>query len=278
MKHHPLPKPILRWPGGKRRLLKHILPLIRPHKTYVEGFAGGLALLLAKERSPAEIVNDIDGDLVNLYRHAQYHLDALIAEVEWTTHSRQNLSDLIQQPGLTGLQQAARFLMRNRMSFGGYGSTYAVTRDAQASRSAVLEALRALNSRLDKVSVENLPYERLLALYDGPKTLWFLDPPYTSGETGLYPVWTAQQMATFASAVADLRGDWIVTVNDSPANRALFRRHNITPVEHQSGGGNRLTHPGAMLRELIIQRKKARTHQPLKAAEKPLQRPLLPAA
>lgn len=111
-------RPIVRWPGGKTRLLKHLLPLIRPHKTYVEAFGGGL---------------------VNLYRHAQYHLDALIDEVRWTLNSREELAGLIAQPGLTGLQRAARFLLRNRMSFGGGGKQFAVTRQAQPSRAGVLD-------------------------------------------------------------------------------------------------------------------------------------------
>lgn len=131
-------KPIVRWPGGKTRLLKHLLPLIRPHKTYVEAFAGGMALMLAKPKSSAEIVN---GDLVNLYRHAQYHLDALIEEVRWTLNSRQDMTDLVRQPGLTGLQQAARYLLRNRLSFGGAGENFAVSKQAQPSRANVIQLL-----------------------------------------------------------------------------------------------------------------------------------------
>jgi len=81
-------KPILRWPGGKTRLLPEILPRIRAHRLYVEAFSGGLAVMLAKPRSTAEVINDINGDLVNLYRHAQFHIDALVAEVEFTLVSR----------------------------------------------------------------------------------------------------------------------------------------------------------------------------------------------
>lgn len=58
------PKPVVRWPGGKTRMLSKILPLLRPHSTYVEAFGGGLAVLLAKLRSPGEGVNDINGDVV----------------------------------------------------------------------------------------------------------------------------------------------------------------------------------------------------------------------
>lgn len=74
-------RPILRWPGGKRRMLKRILPKITPHVCYCETFAGGLAVLLAKERSEVEIVNDLNGTLVALYRNLQYHLPALLAEM-----------------------------------------------------------------------------------------------------------------------------------------------------------------------------------------------------
>ncbi|MGV3661345.1 MAG: DNA adenine methylase [Prosthecobacter sp.] len=259
-------KPILRWPGGKTRLLPSILPLIRPHKLYAEGFAGGLATLLAKPPSAAEVINDINEDLVNLYRYAQFHLDALIHEVEFTLASRADLAALVEQPGLTGLQRAARFLLRNRLSFGGGGTSYAVSKRPQPSRAAVLELLRAFNARLDKVSVENLPYERLFKNYDSPETLWFLDPPYSAGEVDAYEAWTDVTMAEFAARVEQLAGDWIVTVNDCPKNRALFARHEITPVVTNSGAVNRKSLPKATFGELIVRRRLGRAAVPVRRA------------
>jgi DNA adenine methylase len=249
-------KPVVRWPGGKTRLLGDLLPLIRPHTTYVEAFGGGLAVLLAKERSKCEIVNDINGELVALYRCAQFHLDALIGEIEWTLTSRSNLADFLAQPGLTEIQRAARFFLRNRMSFGGSGTSYAVAKaTGQPSRLNVLEGLRALNVRLDKVSVENLSYERLMANYDSPETLWFFDPPYSAGAVDAYGMWSDEEMRGFATRVMALKGDWIVTVNDSPLNRELFGRHDVTPVVTRSGSVNRRLKPDATFGELIIRRR-----------------------
>lgn len=260
-------KPIVRWPGGKTRLLKHILPLFREHNLYVEAFGGGLAVMLGKERSRAEIVNDANGELVNLYRYAQFHLDALIQEVAFTLNSRANLAALVVQPGLTGLQRAARFLLRNRMSFGGNGRDFAVTRDASPSRENVLECLRALSARLDKVNVENLPYERLFRLYDRADTLWFLDPPYTAGRTDVYDVWTAETMAEFAGRVDQLQGDWIATVNDCPQNRRLFERHEIVPVTTASGTVSRKIRPAATFGELIVRRRLPRASPAFRPAQ-----------
>lgn len=254
----PHSKPIVRWPGGKTRLLASILPLMRPHKLYAEAFGGGLAVLLAKEPSGTEIVNDLNGDLVNLYRYAQYHLDALIQEVAFTLNSRADLDDLVKQPGLTGLQRAARFLLRNRLSFGGSGTSYAVSKRPQPSRAGVLELLKAFNARMDKVSVENLPYERIFANYDSPDTLWFLDPPYSAGRVDTYDAWTDATMTAFAERVEQLQGDWIVTVNDCAHNRRLFAGHEIMPVVTSSGAVNRKTRPSATFGELIIRRRRVR--------------------
>ncbi|MBE7497131.1 MAG: DNA adenine methylase [Verrucomicrobiaceae bacterium] len=250
------PKPIVRWPGGKTRLLARLLPLIRPHELFVEAFAGGAAVTLAKEPSRTEILNDLNGQLVNLYRHAQFHLEALVAEVEFTLNSRADLEAIIEQPGLTGLQQAARYLLRNRLSFGGNGGSFAVSKQAQPSRAAVLEKLRSFSARLDKVAVENLPFERLFQNYDSARTFWFLDPPYTAGEVDNYDAWDHARMADFAARVVNLKGDWLVTVNDTPENRELFKGHEVQPVVSHSGAVNRLKLPDATFGELVIRRGK----------------------
>jgi DNA adenine methylase len=252
-------KPVLRWPGGKRRLVKQILPLFRPHTCYVEAFGGGLAVLLAKDRSPIEIVNDINRDLVSLYRCAQFHLDALCAEIEWTLNSRANMADFISQPGITELQRAARFLCRNKVGFGSSMTSYAVQKasggGATVSRAGTLELLRGVSARLDKVSIECVAYERLFKLYDAPATLWFLDPPYVNGEVEAYEGFTEAQMTEFADRVHALQGDWVVTVDDCPLNRALFGKDEFTAVETSSGAVNRRLKPAAKFGELIIRRR-----------------------
>ncbi|MBD3610550.1 MAG: DNA adenine methylase, partial [Gammaproteobacteria bacterium] len=82
-------KPIVPWMGGKRRLAKFILPYINGHKTYVEPFAGGAAIFFMKEPSKVEVINDINGDLVNLYRVVKYHLDELVRHFRWALVSRE---------------------------------------------------------------------------------------------------------------------------------------------------------------------------------------------
>ena len=84
-------RPALHWPGGKSELLKYLLPIVggTPHDLYCEPFAGGLAVLCAKKRSRYEIVNDLDGDVVNFYRIVKYHCEAFLSECEMVPNSRE---------------------------------------------------------------------------------------------------------------------------------------------------------------------------------------------
>lgn len=82
--------PIVPWQGGKRRLVSQLTQNIPEHKCYVELFAGGAALFFMRETaSKVEVINDLDGELVNLYRVVQHHLEEFIKQFKWALVSRQ---------------------------------------------------------------------------------------------------------------------------------------------------------------------------------------------
>jgi len=235
--------------------LDEIFPHIPPHDCYVEPFAGGLAVLLAKERSKLEVLNDINGDLVNFYRCVRFHSDVLLTELEFVLNSREEFHDFRHQPGLTDLQRAARWFFRNKTCFGGaqmssFGAGPAGG-GSNNSRSARMEAIRALNLRLDKVCIEQLDWERCLELYDRPSTFFFLDSPYTDCDAGMYSTWTATDIQRLRDRVFCLKGKWLVTLNDTPAIRAIFHDCQIRSVSRQRGIRNQSGEEG-IYRELII--------------------------
>jgi DNA adenine methylase len=238
--------PLLSWPGGKTRLLKHLLPFIPEHSGYIEVFAGGLALLLAKEPSKLEVVNDIHGDIVNLYRVAKYHPDALTKELEFLLASRrvlQDLNELLKTNALTDVQRAAYFLHCNKTSFGGSGTSLAVARDPGSSavigKERLLANIQAFSQRLNRVVVENLDYRHVFKLYDHPGNFMFLDPPYLNTKAKNYRGWSEIEMHQFAAEVKKLKSRWIVTVDDSPLNRELWKHHHFIAVATQNGAVNR---------------------------------------
>ncbi|MDK4667224.1 DNA adenine methylase, partial [Kingella kingae] len=114
--------PIIPWMGGKRRLAKHLLPKFPEHQCYVELFAGGAALFFMREqRAQCEVVNDINGELINLYRVVQHHFDEFTRQFNYTLSSREVFTRLHATPPklLTDIQRAARFFYLQCNTFGG---------------------------------------------------------------------------------------------------------------------------------------------------------------
>jgi DNA adenine methylase len=225
-------KPMVSRPGGKTRMLKHLMPIIGgiPHQLYVEPFCGGAAVLLAKQPSHREVINDIDGELINLYKQVKHHLPAVVHELRLMVESRQLFAESKLHPGTTEIQRAASFAYRNFYSFGGDNDSFGVKRLGFSTRSHLLRKIAATSRRLDRVTVEHLSWDRCLALYDCPPALFFCDPPYTEGEVRAYNAWTAEDVARLREALSRLKGKWVVTLNDCEANRAAFRGCRIKAV------------------------------------------------
>lgn len=114
--------PIIPWMGGKRRLAKHLLPMFPEHSCYVELFSGGAALFFLRQiPAKVEVLNDINGQLVKLYRVVQHYFDEFVRQFEWTLTSRETFASLQNTPPecMTDIQRAARFFYLQHNAFGG---------------------------------------------------------------------------------------------------------------------------------------------------------------
>ncbi len=212
-------------PGSKRRLLPQILPLIPEHRIYVEPFAGALAVFLAKQRVPLEVVNDADGELITLYRYAKWHPEALVAELDRHLNSRADFDALRRNPGFTDLQRATRWFLlkvcsfgakcesfgRGRRSFRGYRTEYHGT------------LLRELSERLRAVQIECGDWAKVVDFYDSPETFHYFDPPYVACADTAYAAFTEADMARIRATLDTLQGRWMLSCDDSPACRRVFK-------------------------------------------------------
>jgi len=233
-------RPVVRWPGGKTCLLKKLLPLIPEHTCYMEPFGGGLAMLLAKPRSVVEVINDTHGDLINFYRCVRFHCEALLAEIEFVLNSRREFHDFRAQPGLTDIQHAARWFIRNKIGFGGSDTSFGVSvSHGLPSRENRMAAIRELNLRLDQVTIENLDWQRCLKIYDRPTTFFFLDPPYVGTHIAAYEGWEKFDVYVLREALDQLQGRWLLTFNDCKMVRGIFCDCLIQSVTRSRGINNK---------------------------------------
>lgn len=247
--------PIIPWLGGKRRLADTLLSRFPSHECYVEVFAGGAALFFMRPPAAVEVINDINGELINLYRVVQHHLEEFVRQFKWALTSRtvfQWLKDTRPET-LTDIQRAARFYYLQQACFGGKvaGQTFgtATTSPPGLNLLRLEETLSAAHLRLASAYIEQLHWEACIVRYDRPHTLFYLDPPYweTEGYGVDFPL---EQYVLMAARLAQLKGKAIVSLNDHPEIRRIFAAFQMETLDinYQVGGSDKLV----ARREVII--------------------------
>lgn len=221
-------RPMLPWIGGKRRLAGQIIPLFPEHECYVEVFAGAAAIFFEKEPARVEVLNDVHGELVRLYRVVQHHLEEFVRQFKWALTSREMYRWTASTPPetLTDIQRAARFYYLQKLGFGGKvdGQTFgtATTSKGRLNLLRLEEDLSAVHLRLHQVTVENLDWADCVRRYDRAHTLFYMDPPYF-GTAGYGSEFGLEQYQQMAELLRTMKGKAVVSVNDIPAMRSAFK-------------------------------------------------------
>lgn len=248
-------KPIIPWIGGKRRLAKRIIPLLGEHNTYVEPFAGGAAIFMMKAPSKVEVINDINSDLVTLYRVVRNHLEEFVRHFRWALVSREEFltAKAVDPSTLTDIQRAARFYYLQRLAFGGKveGRTFGVDngRPPRLNLLRIEEDLSDAHLRLARTTIEHLPWQECIRRYDRDDAVHYLDPPYwgTEGYDVDFGLEQYQEMAELAKSI---KGRMLISVNDIEEMREAFAGLHMEsiPITYTVGGNKN----AAQRRELLI--------------------------
>lgn len=228
--------PIIPWIGGKRRLAKRIIPMFPEHGCYVEPFCGAAAIYFLKDQAKTEVLNDINGELVNLYRVVKHHLEEFVREFKWSLTSRQMFKWLQDTPEetLTDIQRAARFFYLQKNAFGGKVSRQTFgTATTSAPRLNLLrleEDLSHAHLRLSQTFIEHLAWDKCITKYDRDHTLFYCDPPYY-GTEGYGVDFCIEQYDRMAELARTIKGKMVISVNDIPEMRQAFAGLNMESVD-----------------------------------------------
>lgn len=237
--------PIIPWIGGKRRLANQILPLFPDHTCYVEPFCGAAALYFMKPPAKVEVINDINGELVNLYRIVKHHLEEFIRQFKWALTSRKIYEWMQITPSetLTDIQRAARFYYLQKLAFGGKvdGQTFgaATTSAPRLNLLRLEEDMSQAHLRLSRTTIEHLGWQECVNKYDREHTLFYCDPPYW-GTEGYGVGFGLEQYDQMASLAKSIKGKMIISVNDIPEMREAFAglRMETVSIRYTVGGQN----------------------------------------
>lgn len=193
-------RPVLRYHGGKWRLAPWIIGFFPEHRAYVEPYGGAASVLMRKPKACAEVYNDLDGEIVNLFRVLRDRGDELVRAIELTPFSREEFHQsflFAEDP----IERARRTVMRSLMGFG--GNLTRPNRDQSPQRTGFRtyskknrgsipagdwrnypDALPQIIDRLRGVIIENRSALDVIRMHDAADTLHYVDPPYVHATRG----------------------------------------------------------------------------------------------
>ena len=186
--------------GAKQRLAARIVASLPPHNAWVDAFCGSAAVTLAKKPVPIEVINDLNGEVVNFFRQLRDNSAEMCRLLKLTPYAREELQlTRLPEAKLSGLERARRFFVAAMMAIngcfgkaeGGFSFSNSYTRRGMEARVSRWEAmpgyLGLIADRLSQVRIENKDAIRLFRDFmDRPATLVYLDPPYLADRKSGY--------------------------------------------------------------------------------------------
>lgn len=180
-------RPLLKYHGGKWLLAPWILSFMPEHRVYCEPFGGGGSVLLRKNRAHEEVYNDLDGEIVNLFKVVRDHGEELKRKLELTpySHDEYNLS---REPTEDVIEKARRTVVRSFMGRNPSSATQlnGTFKGKQVNSHTTIakvwmkypDAIASMIERLKGVIIENDDAVNVIKRHDSPDTAFYVDPPY----------------------------------------------------------------------------------------------------
>jgi DNA adenine methylase len=250
-----------KWVGGKSKLRKKIVSMLPPHECYVEVFAGAAWVLFGKRPSKVEVLNDIDGEVINFFRTIKEQPEDFIASFEWDLAGREEFNRLrdLDPALLDPVARAHRFYYLIMAGWGGElrhpRFQTSVSDNGHGNRligamNSLRDRIIPVHTRLRTVIIEHLDWQDCIARYDKGATIMYLDPPYPRNNCNYQfnlREWHVHQ--EIAKSMRQAKANCLLTTYDLPELRELFTGFYITPVDFPSGMPG---HNGRRNREIIV--------------------------
>jgi DNA adenine methylase len=254
-------RPLVRYHGSKWVVAPWIINFLPKHRVYVEPYGGGAAVLLRKARSHEEVYNDLDSDIVNLFRVTRDNGEKLKALLQYTPFSREEYLQAY-KPTDDPIEQARRTVIRAFMGRANTGATGkisdngSITTGFRASShgcgktaakvwASFPEALDGLIERLKGVVIENKEALKVIDLHDSADTLFYVDPPYpfSARDSGIdyrYEM-SDQDHVELAEKLNNVKGMVIVSGYHSDLYNELYKNWFVKEKKTYSDGNKSIS-------------------------------------
>lgn len=218
------------WFGGKGKVAHHIIKHFPPHKCYVEPFGGAAHVLVRKEPVKCEVYNDIDGDVVNFLLVARNEPERLRQACSSLPYSRElynkwRKEELPEDP----FERAVRYFYLNRSAIAKgnknpFSTGWRHGKDHNTARSYQLacQAIEAFAERMKNVMIDQRDFRDIIRVYDGPNTLFYVDPPYVGREKQYKGGFSEKDHHDLAEMLNNIKGKAVVSYYEHPLIDELY--------------------------------------------------------
>jgi len=221
--------------GGKSRLIKKIIPLFPPHKFYAEIFGGAAWILLNKPLSMIEIFNDIDGNMINLFRIIRDFPGEFINRLTYDIIARETFDNYknIDLQSLDPFDRAVKYYYVYCNSFSADMISF-IKRDRATNpnrfHTRLPKIILPFAERMINVIIENLDFRDFFKKYNGKEWLFYLDPPYYGVEGYSHP-FLEQDHIDLSELLKNFKGKFVLSYNDNEVIRKLYSQFNISTLD-----------------------------------------------
>ena len=247
------------WVGGKKALRDDVIIRMPPfYDKYIEVFGGaGWVLFRKTPENEAEVFNDFNSNLVNLYRCVRDNPAKLKYKLRYVLNSREDFRWIVflHKKGIFtrfhDYDRAAKFYQLIRYSYGSALESFASQPHSIWNDFPLIDMA---SRRLQKVIIENQDFEVLIKHYDSPGSFFYCDPPYYATESYYKDVgFTKNDHVRLRDTLSKIKGKFLVSYNDCPEIRELWAYEgiHIESVSRMDNFRQRYS-GGAMYNELFI--------------------------
>lgn len=227
-------KPFFGRVGGKLRIIKKLLPLVPEHTSYIEPFVGGGSMYWALEPTNKDVINDIDEDLIKGYKLLkQCNTDPKAYIIPKNTKQMQVFVDSKYHNRKEDELLKLLYMSTNTFGNKGKGKLYESKFSTQSTK---LNKLKDYKERMKQTTILNTDYKTVIKKYDTDTTFFFIDPPYEHSDT-LYEN-SDMNYNDLRDILVNLKGYFMLTLNDSKAIRDIFKMFNIKSINVKSYGNS----------------------------------------
>ena len=238
--------------GNKYPIREKIIPLIPPHDTYVELFAGSGAIFFNKAKAERNILNDLDKGTTSTFKMV------MDAPLDISSYPNPSTIPAVKQYFVKPVGRRIQDRMVHYKIASSYGfSNKPVQLPKQIYHAKDthrwLKDLPKWKEQLKGVTITNLDYEKAIKKYDGTHTFFFIDPPYENTDKHFgYAQSSEFDFERLLEVLKGIKGNFLMTINDSPNIRKLFKDFTIKAVDVPSPWGNRDPDMSSIRKELFI--------------------------